>query len=195
MIYEYNEKIVNRSNIFNNKNNFVGYILPDGNIYECKEHNVSGVYSAFIMFMDLVEKDFDKKNEILNNAKTSDKLAQLLFYKLKNMSLDEIKAYKRFKPDDYSMSISDIIVSFFGCHMVTRSKKQILTSELDHHCFYNYLLHDFTIETIPKIVYDSENKEYFAIEGKNRNDYLYDEINRIKKEISEEEIELFHKTK
>ena len=192
MVYEYNSKIVNRSNDFNDKNNFVGYILPDGSIYECIEHNVYSVYSVFKMYLQLLEKEYDKKNEILD-IETDDKLAQIVLNKLKNMSYDEIKAFISF--DNGSYTASDLFVSFFGCHLITRLKKVILTSELNHYSFYNYLLHDFKIVTIPKILYNEKTKKYQFKEGLIRNDYLYDEIKKIKSEAKESQIELFHKNR
>lgn len=193
MVYEYIEEIVNRSNNFCDEKNFVGYILPDGNIYACKNHNVSNVDTFLKMYLSLLDKDYDKKNELLN-IETSNKLAMVVLKRLKNMSHDEIHALLEFTKDNV-FSISDLLVGLFGCHLVTRLKKEILTSEANHYCFYNYLLHDFHIVTIDKIVYNSKKKKYDCIKENERNDYLYDEIKEIKNGVKENEISLFHKTK
>lgn len=190
MVYKYNPNIVNMSNDFNDKKNFVGYILPDGSIFPCVEHNVSNVYSFFKLYLDLLDKDYDKRDEILN-VETDNKLAKIVLYKLKTMSYDEVHAFNNKKNE--SLMGSDFFVSFFGCHLVTRLRKLIITSELNHQCFYNYLLHGFKIMTIPKVMFNQEKKEYQFVSGKDRNEYLYDEIDKIRSEIKDEEIELFHK--
>lgn len=191
MIYEYDEKIVNRSDEFNNKNNFVGYILPDGSIYESVNHNVSDVYSFFRLYLDILNESYDKKDELLN-VDTSNKLANVILKRMKTMSYDEIHALCLFTKQTNFM-MCDLLVSFFGCHQVTRKKMQIITSEIIHEPFYNYLLHGFTITTAPKLVFDEEKKEYKYLFGKDQNEYLYDEIKSIRDSVKEEEINLFHK--
>ena len=193
MIYEYNPKIVNRSDDFFDKRNFVGYILPDGKVFECVEHNVSNVCSFLKLYIDLLNSNYENKKEILN-VETDNELAKIVLNKLNKMSYDEIHALLEFINNN-AIILSDLFVSYFGCHLVTRMKKEIITSELNHECFYNYLLHNFKIMTIPKIMYDEEKKEYHFIEGQSRNEYLYDEIKRIQNEVKENEIELFHKTR
>ena len=193
MVYEYNEEIENRSNNFADKKNFVGYILPDGTIYACKNHNVSNVDTFLKMYLVLLDKDYDKRNELLN-IETSDKLAMVVLNRIKKMSYDEIHAFLEITKHN-GFSISDLLVQFFGCHLVTRLKKEILTSETNHYCFYNYLLHNFQIVTIDKIIYNEEKKSYDFIKGNTRNDYLYDEIKEIKNVIKEDEISLFHKNR
>ena len=190
MIYEYNPKVVNTSDYFFDDKNFVGYILPDGSIYKCKDHNISNVSTFLMMFLKLLDMDYENRNEILN-ASTNDKLAKVIINKIKRMSHDEIHALLVLLESE--IILSDIIVGFFNCHMITRMKKTIITSELNHRCFYNYLLHDFKVYTIPKIIYDDINKKYQCISGIDRNSYLYDEINTIKSEIRDNEIELFTK--
>ena len=193
MVYSYNEEIVNRSNAFFDEKNFVGYILPDGSIYKCVDHNVSNIETFFNMFLVILDEKYEEKDELLN-IQTDDKLARIVLLKLKKMPHDEIAALRKFI-DSNNIIISDLIVSLFGCHLITRLKKEIITSEIDHHIFYNYLLHDFKITTINKLKYDSEKKEYYYVKSNERNEYLYDEINKLKNEVSEDEIDLFYKSR
>ena len=193
MIYEYDKKIVNRSDTFFDKKNFVGYILPDGSIYQCIEHNIPNIETFLKMYLTLLDSDYEKKEEILN-VFTTDKLGQLVINYLKRMSHNEIHALLKFI-DESNIIISDLLVNYFGCHLVTRLKKEIITSEVNHQCFYNFLLHDFKIKTIDKIAYNDEKKEFCYIKAMPRNAQLYDEIDNLKKEISEENINLFHKSR
>ncbi len=192
MIYEYNEEVVNRSNDFNDKRNFVGYILPDGSVFRCKDHNVSNVDSFLKMYLELLDANYDKKEELID-VETDNKLAKIILKYLKNATYEQIHALLEFTKKE-NITIKDLLVSLFGCHLVTRLKKEILTSEINHQCFYNYLLHDFKIVIIDKLVYDDNTKKYHYIKAKERNDYLYDEIEKIRKEVNENELDLFHKT-
>ena len=45
------------------------------------------------------------------------------------------------------------------------------------------------------MVYDSDLHEYKYVTGLDRNEYLYDEVEKLKKEVKEEERELFYRTK
>ena len=191
MIYEYDENIVNRSNDFYDKNKFVGYILPDGSIFKWVNHNVTDVYSFFRLYLALLNDSYEKKDEILD-INTNNKLADVVLKKLKSLSYDEVHALYLLDKKDY-LNASELFVCYFGCHLVTRLKKIIITSEINHRPFYNYLLHDFTICTAPRLLYDAESKSFKEVQGMDRNDYLYDEINEIKNTVKESEIKYFHK--
>ena len=195
MVYKFDDRIVNNGNVnsFFDKKKFVGYILPDGEIYHCINHNVSNVGTVLDMDIELLKSNFADKDKILTNN-TSDKLMQLVINYLYRASYDEIVALSKFIKEN-SLGISDLIVQLFGCHLVTRLNKTILTSETNHSPFFNYLLNDFSVCTIDKIMYDNEKKEYVFIHGVDRNEYLYDEIERIKKSVNTEEIELFYKVR
>lgn len=91
------------------------------------------------------------------------------------------------------MSISDLLVSLFGCHLVTRLNKTILTSFHNHQRFYNYLLNGFHINTVDKIIYDEEKKAFIFQNSLHNNIELYQEIDKIREESLSSEIELFHK--
>ncbi len=192
MIYEYDEKVVNHSNNFFDSNKFVGYILPDGTIYPCKNHNITNVFTFLKMYLELLDVHYNRKNELLNSG-TDDKLARVVLDKLKSMSHDEIRALLKFTKNE--IILSDLLVCFFGCHLITRLRRNMITSEANHTSFYNYLLHDFKIDTFPRIVYDESSKEFRYVEAMDRNGYLYDEIDEIKKDVKEEDISLFHKTR
>ena len=193
MIYEYYEEIANRSNNFFDCNNFVGCILPNGKIYACKNHNVSNVATFLKMYLFLLDHEYENKDKILNEE-TNDELGLLVLNHLKRMSHDEVHAFLKLVNNN-TFSISDLLVEYFGCHLVTRLKKEILTSEVNHQCFYNYLLHDFKIVTISKLVYDPKSKDYQTVKSNERNEYLYDDIKKIKNEVDEHDISLFHKTR
>ena len=195
MVYDFHKEIVNRNDVshFYNKNNFVGYILPDGSIYQCKNHNVSNAETVISMYLMILNDNYEFK-ETLMNIETDDKLLQIITKHLIKMSHDEIVALIKFINEN-NLLVSDLIVSLFGCHLVTRLDKTILTSETNHEYFYNYLLNDFKICMIDKIYYDSNNKTFRFIKSINRNDYLYDEIENIKKMNNVDDIELFYKSR
>ncbi len=196
MIYEFDPRVVNRKKVddFNKYTKFIGYILPDGDIFECKEHNVSDATSVLKMFLDILDNNYDNKNIILD-TNSNNKLLDVLLTRLKHMSHDEIHALLDFINNNNEFTISDLLVSYFGCHLITRLDKEILTSEIDYHCFYNYLLNDFKIVNVGRVIYNEEKKICEYIQPRVRNEYLYDEINRIKSEVNEDEIELFYKGK
>ncbi len=195
MVYKYEEKIVNRNNIdnFYNKNSFVGYILPNGEIYQCKEHNISNIDTVLRMDLDLLIKNYNDKDKILDND-SNDILMKIIVSYLNKLSQEQIVALNNFINKN-NLFVSDLIVQLFGCHLVTRLNKLIITSEIDHSLFFDYLLNDFKINTIDKMIYDKDNKEYKFIHGIDRNEYLYDEIDKIKKGINNDEVELFYRGK
>lgn len=195
MIYNFEKEIVNKKDVmhFYDKNNFVGYILPDGSIYKCKNHNVSNVDTVLTMFLMILKDNYADKEKILS-IETSDKLLQIIIRFLKKASNEKIVALLQFIKDN-NLVVSDLIVSLFGCHLITRLDRTILTSETNHTLFFNYLLNDFTIHTIDKIIYDSVKKEYKYFKQNDRNDYLYDEVKYIKESVCNDDIALFYKTR
>lgn len=195
MVYKYEKEIVNTKSIdhFYDKNNFVGYILPDGSIYQCVEHNVSNVDTVLRMYLQILKDHYGDKEELLKKG-TTDKLLKLVINYLKNATYFEIMALSKFI-SEHNLFVSDVIVQLLGCHLVTRLDKTIVTSEVNHKCFFNYLLNDFTIRTVDKMVYDPDLHAYKFVAGLDRNEYLYDEVEKLKKEVKEEERELFYRTK
>ena len=195
MIYNFEKEIINRNDVhhFYDEKNFVGYILPDGSIYKCKNHNVSNADTALNMFLMILKDHYDDKDKLLS-IETNDKLLKIIVNYLRKLSHEEINALIKFI-DQNNLLISDLIVSLFGCHLVTRLDRTILTSESNHECFFNYLLNDFKIHTIDKILYDFETLEYKFVKPLDRNEYLYDEINIIKQNTNNKDISLFYRTR
>lgn len=107
------------------------------------------------------------------------------------MSHDEVCAFNRFI-NETTISFSDILVGYFKCHKISRFDKEIMTSVIDNKLFYNYILERFKIRTAPRIVYANNefriiDKEYLI------NEYLNDEIKKIKEDAFFGEEDLFHK--
>ncbi len=195
MVYEYNEKVINNDTVdnFYSKNNFVGYILPNGDIFQCKNHNIYDSKSFLFMYLMLLDNNFDERRELFN-ATTNNMLSKWILKSLTKMSHEEIHAMLVLVMND-KYTISDLLVGYFGCHLITRLEKEILTSEINYECFYNYLLNDYKITNIGKFIYDEKEKEFKHIYPKIRNEYLYDEIKSIKSDANEKEIALFYKRK
>ena len=188
--YPYNAKVVNENEVndFFNKDSFVGYILPDGEIYSCENHNVASLQSFYDMMVELLKNNYTHKDEFLGRE-TKDPLFLMVADFLYNNRLEDIIKFDNFIHQN-NLSISDILVSFFGCHLVTRLNKRILTSSILHYPFYNYILMGFKIDTIPKIIY-KDNAFCFHEGSFYNNDFLMDEIEEINGEITEEEKPLF----
>ncbi len=188
--YEYHPEIMNNNEVkdFFHKANYVGYILPDGSIYSCTNHNIESLKSFYDMMIYFLKADYQNREKFLGKE-TNDPLFLMFSDFFWNTSLEEIIAFDDFVKKN-NLSMSDIIVSFFNCHLVTRLNKRILTSSVFHYPFYNYILMGFKIDTIPKIIY-RDGKYCFHEESLYNNDYLLDEISAIQKETSEEERSLF----
>ena len=132
MVYEFNPKVVNHNNVdsFFNEKNFVGYILPDGSIFKCINHNLTDADAFIRLYLPILDNDYHIKDELLN-TNTDNKLTALMAKRLKNMSHEMIHALKDYIEKN-KLFLSDVLVSFFGCHLVTRLHKEILTSESNH---------------------------------------------------------------
>lgn len=193
MTYQYKSEVVNNGdeNTFFDKNNFVGYILPDGSIYECKNHNIENVSSFLKMSLDLFKDHYNEREEFIEGD-TNSPLIGIVSRYLKRISYDEGMALKDFIKKN-NITISDLLVGLFGCHLVTRLNKTILTSASNLDIFYNYMLHDFKINTIDRMVYDEEKKSFVLKKNLGSNIELEQEINQIKKDSYSEERGLFHK--
>lgn len=195
MVYEYNPKVANlNKNVdYKKETKFIGYILPDGSVFQCKNHNITNAETFLKIYLEILDNDYSKRNWLL--SETSDNaLSNVILGKLQRMSRDEIHAFLKYMNEE-NIILSDLLVTFFGCHLVTRAYKEIITSEINHQCFYNYLLNGFKITLIGKTIYDAGKKQYKYIIPNNRNQYLYDEIEGIKNDIKEDEVELFYQGK
>lgn len=85
----------------------------------------------------------------------------------------------------------DVMIQYMGYHYIARTPRTIYTSEPNiYETFYNYILNDFTIYQLPKMIYNSDEKKY--IERKNeifkpeREDILKQETESIKRMVKRE---------
>ena len=192
MVYNYEEKIVNDGDLkdFFNPNRFVGYILPDGTIYECENHNIATVESVIKLSLQLLIIDFNDRDKFLDYD-CKDNLIKVIMKYFRKIKYDEVVALNNYIEKNH-VCLSDLLVELFGCHLITRLKKEILTSTSNHYCFYNYLLNGYKINTFNRLAYDEESKEFVQIEPIEENDDLYEEINEVIKYTANEDIKVFY---
>jgi len=194
MVYEYNRKVLEnyiKGKSKKDDDKFIGYLLPDGSPYEVADHNLIGKATYFYMILYLISSNYNAKDIILKDVSMSDLIDKILITYLKNVSYDEACALNKFLKNS-SINFDDLLVGLFHCHKVSRFDMEILTSEIDHKIFYNYILEGFKIKTVPRIVYNNHefkiiDKEYLS------NEYLSDEVDEIKKDIYRGEENLFHR--
>lgn len=95
MIYEFNKKVINASGIkdFYKKNNFVGYILPDGDIFKCQNHNVEDIDAILKMYLHLLEKHYNDRDVFLDKA--SNKLTKVVIDYFKRLTYEQVIALKK----------------------------------------------------------------------------------------------------
>ena len=194
MIFEYFGEVVNDGNKiddFYQKNKFVGFILLNGELYRTKNHNVDGISSFFYMSLHLLINYYDEKNSFLLDT-TDDKLGKIVLNYLKKASKEELIALSKFINENH-LDFSDLLVQLFGCHLITRLNKEILTSSYDKRCFYNYLLNNFKVYVVDKIVYNQEKEEFCFSNTRDFDIELDSEIKDIQNEVSQEEIDIFMK--
>ncbi len=95
--------------------------------------------------------------------------------------------YSLYKDGILADILKEIMIQYLGYHSVERVFKTITTSELHiYETFYNYLLNDFTIFQMPKMIFDHKKGEYIKY---NSNEFflpdselrLRDEIQSIKR--------------
>lgn len=97
MIYEYNAKVVNTNKLddFYQKQNFVGYLLPDGTVFSCKNHNEEDADTFLKMGLSLMKINYDEKDLFLNE-KTNNPLVKIIQNYLKKVSYEECLALAKF---------------------------------------------------------------------------------------------------
>ncbi len=188
--YPYHREIENNSDInhFFDKNNFVGYILPDGTIYPCENHSMGSIASLFNLTLDCLCKYYDMKDEYLEEE-CDERLIQLIMKYFRKISYKQVIKLDNFIRNN-NLDLSDILVGLFGCHLITRLNKKILTSSVSHQIFYNYLLMGYEVENVPKIIYKDEKYSFYS-DNLYNNDFLYDEIKTISNEAFVDEKSLF----
>jgi len=190
MVYEYHDEVVNKNEVkdFYKPTSFVGYILDDGTIYRAKNHNIESISTFFFMALsNLIRKYSDK--DIILDVESNDPIAQLLINYFKRASYDELIALNEFI-NEYNLSLSDILVGYFRCHLVTRLNKRISTASNDFEPFHNYILMGFTIEKLDKMLY--HNKKFKFVDDRTMsNDFYLDEMKKLVSETKESERKMF----
>ena len=173
-------------------NIFIGFLNPNGRIFEAyKNHNIGGLSNSFVPFFSVMP--FDCAQEEIIAGISAEKLR--VKSSLEQGKYDELKAeallitldylgdfYNNFKfPKDkfqeisirnlsqcksYIRTISDVMVLMLGFDKVERIRRTITTTKPNiNEAFFNYILMDFNIYQIPKLVYNEEN--IFSIQSQN----------------------------
>lgn len=145
--------------------------------YDLKEDLVKFFYNCYSS--ETFEKGFGKDVTVMSE----DEFATSDFLKIRNERdrvfpikngesyrdyLDRIPVwyhfdtqYEKYKTEIYLNFLKDVLVSYLGYHYVARTPKTIYTSSFNiYETFYNYLLNDFVIYQMPKMVYDPVIKKY-----------------------------------
>lgn len=90
--------------------------------------------------------------------------------------------YDIYKDHILAKVFKDVMIQNLGYHSVERTPKTITTSASNiYEIFYNYLLNDFTIYQMPKMIFDSSKNKYIQY---NHNEFLVSDSElRLKDEI------------
>ena len=133
---------------------------------------------------------FDDLNPFINTSLTDNELA--LFLKWYNLYLN-----------DRDYICSDFLVQVLNWDKVeTIQSKAIYTSNIKKNIrFYNYILMNWTIVTIPKLIYDENSNSFNEVDSNNYDTFSYQnrdeldlsyELSNIKKKVkSRSELELY----
>lgn len=90
--------------------------------------------------------------------------------------------YKKYRKTELSDLLKEVIISYLGYHSIERVPRTITTSSFKiYETFYNYLLNDFTIYQMPKMIYDEDKKMY--VMNKQNEFFIPDSELRLKEEI------------
>ena len=179
--------------------NMVNY---NANIFDILPFYTKGIYNDnalnLINEYSKIKKDIYDKifsiglksvdiNEMINNL-----ISKLCAYKNYGFLDEKLKNSKIFK--DIS---NDLLVMMFGYSKIETTISRTITTSVDniYEEFFNYLLMDFNIVQIPKLMYDEKNNDFiFSFPslldiGSNRE--AKEEISKIKKYVPYEERYLF----
>lgn len=179
--------------------NMVNY---NANIFDILPFYTKGIYNDnalnLINEYSKIKKDIYDKifsiglksadiNEMINNL-----ISKLCVYKNYGFLDEKLKNSKIFK--DIS---NDLLVMMFGYSKIETTISRTITTSIDniYEAFFNYLLMDFNIVQIPKLMYDEKNNDFiFSFPslldiGSNRE--AKEEISTIKKYVPYEERYLF----
>lgn len=105
------------------------------------------------------------KNEYFSNAYGRNfKILGEIDYSENALRLDHEYKYIFYLEDAMLNLIKETFIMYLGYHSIERVKKTITTSELNiYETFYNYLLNDFIIFKMPKMMYDEKEKNILDI--------------------------------
>lgn len=138
----------------------------DGFGQNCMSLNSSEFYRKFCKGRDSYQRKSDETEEQYRERHKRFFEYNYHWYK-KNLMLDWYKT---------------VIVQYMHYHLVERCQKGITTCDLKpYETFYNYLLNDFTIHQIPRMIYDDTSKMYVLYK---QNKFLVSDSElRLKEEI------------
>lgn len=130
---------------------------------------------------------FNQNTQILNHSEYYDKyfierrkkLEQKMYSdeEIGRISNSEYIWYKKRLMLDWYKTV---IVQYMHYHLIERCNKGITTSDIrPYETFYNYILNDFEIHQIPRMIYDSSKKMYVPYM---RNEFLIPESELILKQ-------------
>lgn len=107
--------------------------------------------------------------------------------------------YEAYKRKRILEVLKDVMISYMGYHYVARTPRTIYTSDTNvNETFYNYLLNDFNIISLPKMIYNPSLKMYEKYERSpflvsDREERLGMELNAIRKKIPRNERTQFYR--
>lgn len=141
--------------------------------YNCYSNGLfSEGYGKEILFVD--SETFEEQNK---NSLT--KIYGSDYSRLYDAIEYEYKKYVNSKMLDI---IKETYIQYLGLHSVERVRKTITTSDSNiYETFYNYLLNDYTIFQIPKMVFDEKKKKY--VEYNTNRYFLSSKEQKLKSEI------------
>ncbi len=202
MIYKFDKRILdNYIKKIKPDEEFYGYILPDGSLYKVKDHKISNKVTSFSTSIQILagmhEENYEnEKKSYLDFLKKdypflSDPVIKMIMNYFDRVSYQEACAFTSFMNEN-GIELDDILVGFFKCHKISRINKEILTGVIDFNVFYNYMMEGFIIKNAPRLIYSDNSFKLIDKEYLN-NDYLYNEIEKIKDDSYFGEEHLFHK--
>lgn len=122
--------------------------IMDKQLYASKEYSKS-------LARKILNTEFPPKNE---DESDYDYECRIPLY----LTLD--CQYRRYSDSMYLNFMKETYIQYMGYHGVERTKKTITTSSLNvYETFYNYLLNDFKIVRLPKMIFDEKRKNILSI--------------------------------
>lgn len=101
------------------------------------------------------DQGFGQKVRFMNMAEFYDKVFQYMEQKSFNFQ------YDLYKTKELLGLLKQVFVCYMGYHSVERIPRTITTSETKiYETFWNYLLHEFNIVQLPRMIFDPNKKIY-----------------------------------